>query len=85
MTESEIVTKQAMCAVFAGLVVGLEAGDMAAAEGPVRILWPDELEMSGYEVAAECVLALCGALSVTIDTLMQIASIVKAELDEAVA
>lgn len=80
-----MVTKQAMTAVFAGVLVGMDAGDMSKSEPVVRQLWPDELDLAGYEVAAECVVALIGAFGLTTEQIMMVATILKNELDEALA
>lgn len=81
MERAELVQKWAQATVFGGVVAGMVAKDSAASEPIVKALWPLELDLSGYEVAAECVLIMAGAFGITVEQLDAVASILFQEAD----
>ena len=82
MNEAERVKRTAVAVVFGGVVSSLQAHDEEVASQVVRQLWPPMIDLSGYEIAAECVLAMVGAFAISDEALDELAIRAMAEARE---
>lgn len=59
--------------VFSGVTIGLETEDEKKETAFVQTMWPAALDLSGYQIAKECVLAIAAVAGVSNEQLAAMA------------